>query len=90
MEYVQQEDTHRNIPIRNIISSIITSETFYVECLTKMLHVSQTNAALYLNTRTIIMIFFGFILVHESNARHIDHFATSYIGKRIPNDVFQN
>lgn len=35
----QHADNHRNVQIRNIISSIITSETFYVECLTKMLHV---------------------------------------------------
>lgn len=41
--WMQQDDSHRNVPIRNIISSIITSETFYVECLTKMLHVSRMN-----------------------------------------------
>lgn len=30
------------------------------------------------------------ISVHESDACHIDHIATSHIGEGIPNDVFQN
>ncbi|XP_055304144.1 active breakpoint cluster region-related protein isoform X2 [Sitodiplosis mosellana] len=51
---VAHADNHRNVQIRNIVSSIITSETFYVECLTKMLHYMKAMAATLTTSRPVI------------------------------------
>lgn len=94
IEIVLQGEGNRSTLIRHIITSIIASETLYVECLNKMMQVS-------VNRSRVTFFKFGIkkkfddknpiiFTVYESYQSDINYVPACDIWRGIPDNVFQN
>lgn len=88
---VLQGEGNRSTLIRHIITSIIASETLYVECLNKMMQVSEPNPVTQIqNDKFKLLSTNSRLLVYESYQSDINYVPACDIGRRIPDNVLQN